>query len=71
MKFRISQDCDYVMGYLRYGHLEGEIEADSLEEAKEKIEKYPRDYMELIVDDYDVEDYDCGDNEVEIEQIEE
>ncbi len=32
MKFRISQDCDYVNGYLRYGHLEGEIEVNSKEE---------------------------------------
>lgn len=31
-KFRVTQDLDYVMGHLRYGHLEGEFEAESKEE---------------------------------------
>ena len=31
MKFKIIQNCDYVQGYLRYGHLEGEIEVESKE----------------------------------------
>ena len=69
MKFRISRDCDYVNGHLRYGHLEGIVEADNLEDLKEKIKDYPNNYMDLIVDDYEVDDYDCGDNEIEIEEI--
>ena len=24
-KFKVTQDCDYVMGHLRYGHFEGGI----------------------------------------------
>ena len=35
MKVRITKDCDYVVGHLRYGHFETEVEVNSLEEAKE------------------------------------
>lgn len=38
-KFRVSQDADYIMGHLRYGHREGIIEADSLEDAKKKLSR--------------------------------
>ena len=44
MKFKISQDCDYAEGYLRYGHLEGIIEAES-KEALEKMIKENPDYV--------------------------
>ena len=74
MKFRISQDCDYVNGYLRYGHLEGEIEVDNKEELEKMIKENPeelRDYMGLIVDDYEVNDHDEGDNPIEFEEIKE
>lgn len=69
-KYRVSQDADYVMGHLRYGHREGIIEADSLEDAKKKIEKEGfTDYLELVVDDYSVEDVDYGNNEFKYEEI--
>lgn len=69
MKFKVSQDCDYVKGHLRYGHFEGIIEADSLEEAKKLLDE--EDCMDLVVDDYVVDDYDLGNNEIQIEEIKE
>ena len=26
MKFKVTQECDYVQGHLRYGHYEGIVE---------------------------------------------
>lgn len=70
-KFKVSQEADYVTGHLRYGHREGIIEADSKEDALNKLnnEGYT-DYLDLKVDDYEVEDVDYGDNEFEIEEVE-
>lgn len=70
-KFKVRQEADYVMGHLRYGHREGIIEADSKEDALNKLknEGYT-DYLDLIVDDYSVEDASYGDNEFEIEEVE-
>ena len=69
-KFKVFQDADYVQGHLRYGHREGIIEADSKEDALNKLknEGY-RKYLDLEIDDYEVESVDYGDNEVEIEEI--
>ena len=70
-KFKVTQDCDYVVGHLRYGHFEGIIEADNLEEAKEIMkDEYSRDYLSLVIDDYEVDSYETGDNEYEFEEIE-
>lgn len=70
-KFRVSQEADYITGHLRYGHREGIIEADSKEDALSKLrnEGYT-DYLDLVVDDYEVEDVDYGDNEFEIKEVE-
>lgn len=70
-KFKVNQEADYVMGHLRYGHREGIIEADSKEDALNKLknEGYT-DYLDLVVDDYEVEDVSYGNNEFEIEEIE-
>ena len=69
-KFMVTQECDYVTGYLRYGHFEGIIEANSLEEAKKIMkEKGSRDLLSLVVDDYSVDDYDVGDNGYEFEEV--
>lgn len=71
-KFRVSQEADYVMGHLRYGHREGVIEAESKEDALNKLknEGYT-DYLDFVLDDYSCEDVEYGDNEFEIEEIEE
>lgn len=70
-KFRVYQDADCVMGYLRYGHREGIIDADSKEDALDKLKnEVYYDYLEFVVDDYSVENIDYGNNEFEIEEIE-
>ena len=71
-KFRVSQEADYVMGYLRYGHREGFIEAESKEDALNKLknEGYT-DYLDFVLDDYSCEAVEYGDNEFEIEEMEE
>lgn len=71
-KFRVSQEADYVTGHLRYGHREGVIEADNKEDALNKLQKKGyTDFLELVVDDYEVDSVDYGDNEFEIEEIDE
>lgn len=71
-KFRVSQEADYVTGYLRYGHREGVIEADSKEDALNKLQnKGYTDYLDFVVDDWSVDSVDYGDNEFEIEEIDE
>ena len=71
-KFRVSQEADYVMGYLRYGHREGVIEAESKEDALNKLknEGYT-DYLDFVLDDYSCESVEYGGNEFEIEEMEE
>ena len=69
-KFRVTQECDYVTGYLRYGHFEGIIEANSLEEAKKIMEEDgSHDLLSLVVDDYSVDDYDVGNNGYEFKEV--
>lgn len=53
-RYTISVPVEYVMGHLRYGHLEMIVEADNAEEARAAFN--PR-YADLIVDDWEVEDY--------------
>lgn len=70
MKFRVTQDLDYVNGFLRYGHKEGIVEVESEDELKEMIDSGKIfNYMSVEVDDYSIEDYDDGGNKVEWEQI--
>lgn len=69
MKFRVTQEANYVMGHLRYGHREGIIEADSKEDALKLIEGQEDDYLDLVVDDYEIEDADFENNPFEIEEI--
>ena len=58
MKFLVRANVGYVVGHLRYGHLEGEVEAGSEEELKEMMEdEYFSDWLDLVVDGYRVEDY--------------
>ena len=68
MKFLVRADVGYVVGHLRYGHLEGEVEAESEEELKEMMEdEYFSDWLDLVVDGYRVEDYgDVGEYKYEV-----
>ena len=54
MKVRITKDCDFVTGHLRYGHLETEVEVNSLEEAKEMFPDESKSYynMDLVGNSY-------------------
>jgi hypothetical protein len=56
-RFKISIPLEYIMGHLRYGHLEYEVDADTFEEAMERIMDGLEDDYELIVDDWEVSDY--------------
>ena len=69
-KFRVFQDAEYAIGHLRYGHREGIIEAESEEDALNKLrnEGYT-DYLDFVLDDYEVDDVEYVDN-FEIEEIE-
>ena len=70
-KYLITQECDYVYGYLRSGHLEGEVYANSSEEALEKW-KNAKVYYDVIADDYRVESYEVSDdNEIIVTLLEE
>lgn len=70
-KYFVYAPVDYVMGYLRYGHFEGEIEIpDDKINDEEYIISAIRNEGELIVDDYRIEDY--GDIEIsEVRKIDE
>ena len=68
-RFFVRQEADYVVGHLRYGHRERYIEADSIEDARRKVEEEGYDKcLNLVVDDYEVDDVEYGDNEFEIEE---
>ena len=70
-KFRVTQEADYVVGHLRYGHREGIIEADSKEDALRKLihEGYT-DYLDFELDGYSVDDVEYSED-FEIEKVEE
>mgnify|MGYP003532807829 FL=1 len=71
-KFKVRQDADYVMGHLKYGHREGVIEASSVEDVINKLQNDGCiDYLDLVVDDYEVEDANYGSNPFKIDPVEE
>lgn len=58
----VSYPVDWIMGHLRYGHMEGNIKMT--DEEYEEFQKDPvswlkgKDrYLDLLVDDYEIEDY--------------
>lgn len=60
----IEANLDWIMGHLRYGHREGyvEIPDKDLNKFRENPIKYIEDNdlvyeLELIIDDYEVDDY--------------
>lgn len=62
MKFKVGRNVDYVQGYLRCGHKETLVEAESKEELEERLkdENFVNEIFEdsdLVVDDYEVNDY--------------
>ena len=57
-KYLVYAPVDYVIGHLRYGHFEAEIEIpdDKLND-EEWILEAVRDAGELIIDDFEVDGY--------------
>jgi hypothetical protein len=68
-KIRVIGNLDYVQGYLKYGHLELEIDKEEWSKmSKENQEEYLIDCGELVIDDWEVNDR--GDlNDIVIEEI--
>lgn len=63
MKFKVCKDLDYVKGFLRYGHGEVVVEAETPEEALKLAEKAFKDEdYDIEVDSYEIQDYGdfCG-----------
>lgn len=57
MKFRVEVDCDAI-GHLRYGHLEGVIEADSKDDVLEALNsRKVLNTLDFVLDDYELDDY--------------
>ena len=63
-KVKFNIPLDYIMGHLRYGHLEGTL--DLTEEEFKELEKDPLKFiddndilgnLELIIDDYRIDDW--------------
>ena len=56
-RYKVVGELDYVQGYLRYGHLELEIDKETWDGLTED-EQYDMlsEYGDLVVDDYTVED---------------
>lgn len=66
----ISYPVDYIIGHLRYGHKEGTIQMT--EEEFEEFQKDPIKWLdeheynlELLVDDWEIDDYDSDIHDVE------
>lgn len=61
---KITQDLDYVQGYLRSGHKELEIGQEKWDKmSEEEHREYFNDCATVIVDDYEVEDYNADEAE--------
>ena len=62
-KIKLTQELDYVAGYLRNGHLELFVD-DNEWNSMSDDERYDffHDNAEVVVDDYEVEDYDWSSN---------
>lgn len=71
MKYKVFVPCDYVIGYLRTGHFEGVVEANSIEEVKTNLMRGSvwRN-LDFVVDDCRAEDYEVNFDEIEIEEYE-
>lgn len=68
-KVKFDIPLEYVIGHLRYGHKEGILELTA--EEFERLQKNPKkfiyeeeilDVLDLIIDDYSIEDYGGIDN---------
>ena len=59
MEFKVCKNLEYVRGYLKYGHGEVIVNAESEKEALAIAEEaFADDNYDVEVDDYEIED--CG-----------
>lgn len=65
-KYFVYAPIDYIVGHLRYGHFEGEIEIpdDKLND-KEWITEAVRGSCDLLVDDWEIDEY----SDIHIEEM--
>ena len=60
-KNRVTADLSYIVGHLRYGHYELELSDEEYEEFKKMSKEDKKEYIcengEIIIDDYDLNDY--------------
>lgn len=56
-KFKVEVPVEYVMGHLRYGHYEVELEAESIDAAKKYLQT--EDGQDYIIEngDFEIDDY--------------
>lgn len=74
-KVFVDYPVNWIAGHLRYGHREGSIEMtdEEFEEFKQNPEKWLSDRedidLELLVDDWEIDDYDSDIEDVHWEEI--
>ena len=65
-KTKVTAKCSYIQGHIRYGHFDMFLTDEQLKEFKaldcDKQKNYIRELGELIVDDYEIDDYDDPSN---------
>lgn len=57
----VCADLEYLMGHLRYGHIELKMDEEEYKEYETYTDKEKEEYIfdngDLIIDDYEVDDY--------------
>lgn len=57
----IYADLEYLMGHLRYGHIELQMDEEEYKEYETYTDKEKEEYImengDLVIDDYEVDDY--------------
>ena len=57
----VYADLEYLMGHLRYGHIELQMDEEEYKEYETYTDKEKEEYImengDLIIDDYEVDDY--------------
>lgn len=57
----VYADLEYLMGHLRYGHIELQMDEEEYKEYETYTDKEKEEYImengDLVIDDYEVDDY--------------
>ena len=67
IKYNVTADADWIQGYLRYGHFEGSLLEEQYQEylnlpTKDEQRRFIADLCTLIVDDWEINDYEYPSN---------